>query len=249
MKSNLKAFVAVLTLTVIGSSFANAQTQAENVTVTEQSNWKHDLTLYFLGAGMSGTVGLGPVEGDVDASFSDIASNLNFGMMGNYRAENGRFSVGADIIYVGLGADLIPAGEMDFDQWMVEANVGWKLTEHIEVLAGARYNRLSGSMVMVNPPQTASGSKGWVDPIVGGRLWLPIAGSFSAIFRADIGGFGVGSELTWQLGGYLIYKTQGSLSWIAGWRYFSIEYEDSAPGYFLYDMDMQGPAIGASWAF
>ena len=61
---------------------------------------------------------------------------------------------------------------------------------------------------------------------------------------------GGASELTWQLAGYLIYKTSGSISLLAGWRYFSIDYESGqGPSRFLYDMEIQGPALGMSWAF
>ena len=63
-----------------------------------------------------------------------------------------------------------------------------------------------------------SKSEGWFDPIVGARLWLPLAGSFSGILRGDVGGFGVGSDRTWQLGAHLRYAFSNSVSPLGGHR-------------------------------
>ncbi len=49
-------------------------------------DWKYDLYVYGLGAGMDGTAGIGPVDGTVDVSFSDILDNLELGFMGSFRA-------------------------------------------------------------------------------------------------------------------------------------------------------------------
>jgi hypothetical protein len=246
MKPISRTLICGLGLAVLTCQFALAQ----SATVKKNPKWEQDFTLYFIGAGMSGTTGMGDLEADIDVSFSDLVSNLKFGMMANYRAVKGPFTVGADLIYMDLGADLPRGGEVDFEQWMVEGNVGWKLTDFVEVLAGVRFNDLSGSMTVVDPVRMGSGSEYWFDPIVGARFWIPITDSFFAAFRTDIGGFGVGSDLTYQLAGYLVYKTSGSLSFIGGWRYFNIDYENgSGSDYFLYDMEIQGPALGLSWAF
>ena len=110
---------------------------AGNVTTTTSSGWKHHMSVYFLGAAMDGTVAIGPIEAEVDMSFSDIVSNLEFGAMANYRGEKGKFSLGLDIIYMGLGATTESGlAEVDFDQWMVEGTAGWRLTDIIEVFGG-----------------------------------------------------------------------------------------------------------------
>ena len=62
----------------------------------------------------------------------------------------------------------------------------------------------------------------------------------------DIGGFGVGSDLTWQAIGTLDYAVNDRLELRAGYRALSVDYED---GKFLYDVLMQGPILGATYRF
>jgi hypothetical protein len=53
----------------------------------------------------------------------------------------------------------------------------------------------------------------------------------------DVGGFGVGSEFTWQAFGGIGYKfdSQGRYSMLAGWRHLSVDYENEG---FLWDVSM-----------
>jgi len=121
----------------------------------------------------------------------------------------------------------------------------------LEVFAGLRYNDLEAT-VDFNLPELGNDSKGdsWIDPIVGSRMWLPLSESFTFIGRADIGGFGVGSDLTWQLGAYFQWQSSGSVSIIAGYRYLVMDYEDGKGAKrFAYDMTLQGPVLGLSWGF
>ena len=65
----------ILVLTVIAASPASAQTPAGDA-------WKVTVAPYFIGAGMNGTTAVKGQEIVVDASFSDILNNLQFGAMG-----------------------------------------------------------------------------------------------------------------------------------------------------------------------
>jgi hypothetical protein len=49
----------------------------------------------------------------------------------------------------------------------------------------------------------ASGDVTWLDPLVGLRLRHHFSPATELVLRADIGGFGAGSDLTWQAMGYL----------------------------------------------
>ncbi len=65
--------------------------------------WQNDVFLYGLAAAVSGDAQFGPVQQSVDVSFSDLLDNLQMGFMGSYRGSSERFSVVADVIYLGLG--------------------------------------------------------------------------------------------------------------------------------------------------
>jgi hypothetical protein len=218
----------------------------------QPSQWKHTVMVYFLGAAMDGNAAIGNLAADVDVPFSDIADKLEFGAMGYYRAEKDQLSFGLDVIYMGLGGTALNGlAEVDFDQWMVEGTAGWRATDVFEVFAGVRYNDVAAEIAGRGPrAMKLSKSQGWYDPIVGSRLWLPLSGKLSCLARGDIGGFGVGSDLTWQLGAYLRYATSKSSSLLLGYRYLDIDYEDGAgASRFVYNVTIQGPALGFSWQF
>ena len=62
----------------------------------------------------------------------------------------------------------------------------------------------------------------------------------------DIGGFGVGSHLTWQLLGGVQYDVSSRWSLSAGWRHLDINYDHKG---FVFDAAMDGPILGAVYKF
>ena len=131
--------------------------------------WKWEVSAYMLGAGMDGKAGVEPLIADVDASASDIFSNLEFGFMGRARATHGAWSFGTDVIYMGLGGSSDqPNADVDVDQWAVELNVGYQLAPIFMSLVGAVYNQLSTSVDFQTIGRSRSGKVDWWDPIIGG---------------------------------------------------------------------------------
>lgn len=245
MKKGIQTILPVLFLAAGLNGFS-----AEPATVTKSSQWKHDLTVYMLFAGMSGTVGVGDTLVEIDVPFDEIMSNLEFGMMANYRAEKGKLSLGLDFIYMGLGGEAPGVAEVDIDQWMVEGSVGWRVSDMVELLAGVRFIDLGTTIQVLGEDTPISADKSWFDPIVGAKFLVPLGKSFSLAGRGDIGGFGLGSELTWQLAGYLRYTASDSIALLLGYRYLYVDYEDGmGPGYFLFDVATQGPVAGITFSF
>jgi len=69
-------------------------------------------------------------------------------------------------------------------------------------------------------------------------------------FRADIGGFGLGSDLTWQIQAYAGYRFSKLFQITAGYRIMSIDYEKgSGQDRFLYDMNTFGPVLRLGFNF
>jgi hypothetical protein len=64
--------------------------------------WKYDLELYLLAAGIEGTAGAGPQEAEINLSFSEIFEDLELGGMGLFRARKGRWGMLGDVIFVSL---------------------------------------------------------------------------------------------------------------------------------------------------
>jgi len=219
--------------------------------------WQHELAPYLWGAAMSGSTTVGPVEADVDVSFSDILDNLEMGFMGTYRATRGQFSVTVDGIYMGLGADgRGPAGytkaNIDLDQSALEVDVGYEVMERLVVLAGLRYNDLSVGIEATGPLGTRKADQGesWIDPVIGAAYTIPFADRWSFTLRGDIGGFGVGSNFAWQGLGTLRWRAWERTSVLAAYRYIKMDYDTGKDArYFEYDMSLSGPALGVAFTF
>jgi hypothetical protein len=101
----------------------------------------------------------------------------------------------------------------------------------------------------------ASSTSQWVDPFVGGRFTVPLVGELDLMFRGDIGGFGAGSELAWNLiGGFqyaLPWQPWGArTSVVAVYKALSFDHEaGSGADAVTTDLDLRGPALGLMVAF
>jgi hypothetical protein len=141
-----------------------------------------------------------------------------------------------------------------------------------DVLVGGRYwyqradltLNLNGS-ININTPDlefsadrtrayARSGSVNWVDPFVGGRIRHRLAPGQDLEVEADIGGFGIGSRISWQaLAAYSfdIGKT-GSVNWagVVGYRALYVDYSQGS-GSSLFEMNLlqHGPLFGVSARF
>jgi len=97
-----------------------------------------------------------------------------------------------------------------------------------------------------NPSRTVD----WWDPIVGGRYTYPFRDDLSFDLRGDIGGFGVGSDLAWQLYPYVKWQFGERASLQAGFRWLSADYEEgSGLNQFLYDVVSEGAQVGVTLRF
>lgn len=87
-----------------------------------------------------------------------------------------------------------------------------------------------------------SADQDWVDPYVGGRARLNLTTRTYLGARADIGGFDVGSRLTWQLFGGAGFHATSRIDLEAGWRCLDVDYENES---FALDMTLSGFVVGA----
>ena len=117
-------------------------------------------------------------------------------------------------------------------------------------MAGALYNDVSGRVLLTGPLTTRrqSMSEDWLDPIVGVLFETPMGGKWSFTGAAQVGGFGVGSDLVTILTGSISYRFNEWSSVDIGYRYLDFDYEDGdGLDRFKFDMREHGPAIG--WRF
>ena len=67
-------------------------------------------------------------------------------------------------------------------------------------------------------------------------------------FLGDVGGFGVGSDFTWQLfGGYAFDFWGSNLHGVVGYRALAVDYTQDGPNKNNLDLILHGPVIGLSF--
>ncbi|SFD11564.1 hypothetical protein SAMN05428997_11814 [Bosea sp. CRIB-10] len=100
----------------------------------------------------------------------------------------------------------------------------------------------------------ASGDVTWLDPLVGLRLRHHFSPATELVLRADIGGFGAGSDLSWQAMGYLNWEfaRTASTSWsgMLGYRALYVDFSKGrGRSHYEYDMLTHGPVLGLTARF
>ncbi|TGV77418.1 hypothetical protein EN801_036835, partial [Mesorhizobium sp. M00.F.Ca.ET.158.01.1.1] len=133
---------------------------------------------------MNGRVGVRDVSpADVDVDFSQIFNHIYWSpptVMLAGEARNGRYALFTDFIYLGLEADGTSPGPLAALSAEAKMNmVLWTFggsyrvvdngTATLDVLAGGRLWYLDTDLTVTGPLATreASGSKTWVDPLIG----------------------------------------------------------------------------------
>lgn len=203
------------------------------------------------------TVGaLPPVE--IDASFSDIFSNLNFAMALHTEFHKGPWAFVIDPMYVSIEADLdpgvpLPAGvspKVAIDMWFVELWAGYQFTEQWEVLGGARYQSqdldISGLPSPPLPVDSLGVSEDWTDWFIGVRFNTVMNEKWFFTARADAVVAG-DSDSSYNASVMFNRRFGPNKSLNLGYRYFVNDY-DNLPSY-AWDITQDGPIVGFTWAF
>jgi opacity protein-like surface antigen len=96
----------------------------------------------------------------------------------------------------------------------------------------------------------SGGRRQWIEPLVGGAVWWDVNDRLRLMVRGDIGGFGVGSDLSWQVVGGVEWDVRDWFAIFAGYRLLDIDFVDgSGPRRFAFDVQMQGPYLAAMFRF
>jgi hypothetical protein len=131
--------------------------------------------------------------------------------------------------------------------WNEEVDVSFRatgtLTAEIEKL-GLELQR-SKSIAVAH-----SGRLEWVDPVVGTRLRHRMASGAELILAGDVGGFGVGSDFSWQAlatYGFAVNCFGTPLRTVVGYRALAVDYSENGRfGKNGLDLVQHGPVMGVS---
>jgi Outer membrane protein beta-barrel domain len=201
---------------------------------SSSDDWEFALTPFLWGSGLSGTVGIAGRSADFEVSVEDLLESLDFGLMGNFEARKGRWSIGTDLVYTDLGKDVTFANapgisdsqnpRLDMSMTIIEADVGYQFAQSVDVLAGVRGVSSSASL-RIDAGTLAEADASFVDPIVGLRFRRNLSEKFWVNLRGDVGGFGVGSDFSWFVNADAGYRVSRLISLDFGYRIWDFDYE------------------------
>jgi hypothetical protein len=262
MKTKFKSsLVAILILLLVVFSLTDAF--AQDAKTTAKSEWTYLVEPYLLFPNMSGTVGLADLpEATIDADTNEIFGHLKMGAMLYAEASNDFWAIGSDLIYMELAQGVEPglivgSGELTAKQFAWEVSGLRKVNPWLELGIGGILNSVnSGADInLVNsegtsPNKTKEMTKTWFDPMLITRIKSKAGEKFVYQFRGEIGGFGIGSDLAWQMQAVAGYQFSKLFSITGGYRIISLDYESgSGQDYFHYNIDTSGPTVRFGFQF
>lgn len=242
-----------LVLAAIALLAAVSPVQAE----AQEGDWRQTVFLYGMGVTLDGNAQIGNLAVPVDVGLSDMLDALKFGAMAAYRVENDRWSFTGDLTYMSLGwSERTQHGRaslgLDVEQLTAMATAGRRLTPHLEALFSLAYFDVSADLRarLLQQVRTASRDADWIDPLVGLNYEVPVSSRWRFALRGDLGGFGVGSDLTWHALTKFSYQQSDRFAWYVGYRAIAYDYEDgSGRNYQHYDLVQHGPGAGIAISF
>jgi len=232
-------------------------------TVAQESgdrDWTYSIEPYLFGSSIKGSASMGRVEGAVvDVNFSDILENLKMAGMLHFEAQHrSGWGIVFDYGFVDLAADTSVGfgGTIDarVQQGVLEALASHQIgsgTGALELIAGIRWwdNKVNATFdpLIWNGSVSATINDDWVDPVVGLRWTNALSDRWQLRLRGDVGGFGVGSEFSWNASATALYQMNDRFDLEFGYKAIDVDYDNgkaSNDGYFAYDTTTHGPLLG-----
>lgn len=220
----------------------------------EGDDWEFTIAGYLMGASLSGDAVVKGRENSVDISSSDIFDHLDVGAMGMFAARKGDWGLYTDAVFVKLEVEgVVPPGiPGEFKPTIGIFSLAGvrKLSPWADATLGLRWNHLKGVIEVPAIGLEVERTRDWVDPVVGVILRTPGKGRFHGTLMADVGGFGVGSDITWQVFPFVGVRLGKRATFEVGYRFLSVDYKTGeGADRFEYDILYQGPVAGLTFRF
>jgi hypothetical protein len=203
---------------------------------------------YFWFVGSEGNADIGS-NGQLHASFGGMFDSMDasFGLRADMGPDSGPYRILFDTNYQSQSNDT-RTGSFHAYRSSFESDIAWRPGQRdlFDPLVGLRYTELDAVQLFDASNTAAAESRGWFDPVVGARGRIPLVDRLSLDWRADVGGFGVGSDLSYQLDASATWTFNRMFHAFAGWRYLKVDYSSSTLDY---DVAATGPYIGMSFVF
>jgi len=228
-------------------SAANASTAAEG-------DWHFAVSPYLWIPWVYGDVGANGNNVHFYATPGEIFSHFRFGLLGFVDTRYKRVVMPLDILWLRLGDDrALPrtpnatVANVKLDLFVLTPKIGYRVIDtkmiKVDALAGIRYWHFGENLSFTTNTLNFSGSQNWVDPLVGGRILGNLSNKIDVVISGDVGGWGTGSQLEYQVAALLGYRIKPALALQAGYRYLSVDYTNANR---LANINISGPLFGVT---
>lgn len=244
--------VAVCTLLALHGGLAGASApEAELPRAPTLEEWRMEFRPYLWALGNDLHIATEEYNKVDSTGFVEALGQYDYGMLWAFTAHKGPWGFFMDGHFVRLTGDGVELGlpfTSDIRQGLFEfagmRRIG-QGADFVEFILGVRYFRMK-SDVNVKIVGGFDDLFQWVEPLAGLRLSKGLNEAVRCELAADVGGLGVGSDLTWQVTGAVEYEISPRYVLSMGYRHINIHYTD---GPRRYDSVMSGPTIGLGTRF
>jgi hypothetical protein len=211
--------------------------------VADADDWDWRVTPYFWAAGIDGNTSIGPVNADIEVSFSDIVDDLQFGALIHVEAHQPGYGLFADAVYLSLE----PEGS-DVESLFLEAGAVWKVFNDQEsgIEFGARYYDQDVTINPANLDRIRRG-KSWIDGFVGVRWVVPMSDRWSFSLRGNVGAGG--SDLAWSLEPSFLREFSNGNRLALGFRMLDVDFDDDSTRGVPFAMDVNYSGLIVGYTF
>lgn len=223
---------------------------------TTDSGWRVGTSIYGWTTRLDGDMTIHGQTIPVDVPFNKIFENLKFTFMGLVEVGKGKWSFMADLFYAKLEpstSNQLATFDSQIEQFIGNFAVFYRVVEtpttRLDAYGGARVNWMETDVDIKftgGKSLSESADKTWVDPIIGVRVHHDLTDKFFIRALADIGGFGVSSDITWQAMASLGYRVTDKASVGLGYRAIGTDYTSGST---TYDVISHGLLLGLEYRF
>mgnify|MGYP001033296740 CR=1 FL=1 len=226
--------------------------------VRQAEGWQVFLSPYLWASGLEGVVGSRGRSTRVDLGFRDIVEDLDGALMLPIEIRKARWGLLSELILIRLSSQsgtpgpLFSGVELGTDETLIQLLPFYRVvsqeTVALDLLAGGRLWHIGAELIFRSdglPDVVIDATERWIDPVIGVRTSADIGKSWRVQGYADIGGFGIGSDFTWQLLGTVGYHIGGGTVLRFGYRQLDVDFDDRDNG-FIFDTGTGGWILGVT---
>ena len=199
---------------------------------------KLEISPYLWLTTMNGDLTINGETRPINFTYEDFFKFSNLGLNGHIEIKKRRWAILFDYNYIDLLKD-----DTYTELVLSELAFAWRFTQGLEMIVGGRYFKSESEYDKNDPDKFQKGKQSWVDPIIGGRMTWEMTKKLLFITRADVGGFGIGSDFEWNLMAGVGYRIS-NITFMANYRIWYAKYKNgSGDDLFVFDMTTSGPGL------